>query len=73
MLTVNALIACDAWADRTGQERPAVVTYMQRHGRKAATEITLAGKTALADAVVRVVGGGSVPALRPRGLLQPLQ
>lgn len=55
MLSIDALMACDAWADRTGQERPAVASYMQRHGRQAATEITLAGKTALADALVRVV------------------
>jgi hypothetical protein len=57
MLTIDTLIACDAWAERSGQERPVITSYMQRQGRNAQSEIGLMGKTAIADAIVRAVDG----------------
>lgn len=54
MLTVDALMAADTWADASGQSRPEFGTYMQRHGRASTTALPLAGKDAIADGIVRL-------------------
>ncbi len=58
MLTVDALVAADRWADGVGQARPEFSTYMHRPAR-----LALAGKEATPDAVLRgtdTAGNGRV-------------
>lgn len=54
MLTVDTLMAADAWADASGQSRPEFSSYMQRQARSAPTALPLAGKDAIADGILRL-------------------
>ena len=51
ILTVDCLIAADAWARRTGQSVPEFKTYMHFENRRVSTLLPLVGKTAAPDII----------------------
>ncbi|MGE6786690.1 replication-relaxation family protein, partial [Ensifer adhaerens] len=52
MLAIDALMACDRWAENTSQARPVFRSYMQWKGNAPITGVALPGKHAIADAIL---------------------